>query len=146
MKLETSQDLLLRVLKQHTWSWYRLAKELPAHENTVANWRHGRTIVDKKFAPRLADLLGEPAEYVLACLEADREEDAQLQEVWSRIAEKFRGHVASILLATMLVSGVGTAAKTEAAEPSPVGGVHDTVCYDKSTYRSQVQMSRLRRG
>lgn len=121
MKLETSQDLLLRLRVQNNWSWYRLAKELPAHENTVGNWRHGRTIVDRRFAPRIAELLGESAEYVLACIEADREQDAAMREVWERIAEKFRGHAASILLVSALMLGVGNAGKTEAAEPSAAG-------------------------
>lgn len=134
MKLETSQALLLRLRAQKNWSWYRLAKELPAHENTVRNWRHGRTIVDRRFAPRIAELLGESAEYVLACLEADREQEPELQEVWQRIGAKFRNHAASVLLAVMLVFGVGNAGKAGAAEHSPTGG-SDTRMYIKSNRR-----------
>lgn len=123
MKLETSQALLLRVRAAHDWSWYRLAKELHAHENTVYGWKRGATVVDRKFAPRLAELLGESAEYVLACLEADREQDTELQKVWERIGSKFRGHAASIVLVGALVLGVGNATKAEASDGHAAGAV-----------------------
>ncbi len=126
MKLETSQDLLLRVRAQHNWSWYRLAKELPAHANTVANWRHGRTIVDRRFAPRLAELLGESAEYVLACVEADREQDAEMLKVWERIGAKFRSHAASVLLVGLGLLGVGNPIPAEAFEGHAQG---DARCF-----------------
>lgn len=102
MKLETSADLLERVRAKHGASWYRLAKMLPAHENTVYSWKAGHTIVDRKFAPRLAALLDEPAEYVLACLEHEKEQSAEVRKLWARIAAKFRSHAASILLAVLL--------------------------------------------
>lgn len=121
MKLETSQDLLNRVRAKQNASWYALARLLGTHPNTVYNWKGGHTVVDRKFAPRIAELLGESAEYVLACLEADREQDAEMQKVWERIATKFRGHAASVLLVTALVFGVGNATKAEASETSPAG-------------------------
>ncbi len=121
MKLETSQDLLNRVRAKQGASWYGLAKLLSTHPNTVYNWKGGHTVVDRKFAPRIAELLGESAEYVLACIEADREQDAEMQKVWERIAAKFRSHAASILLAAALVLGVGNAGKAEAAEHSSAG-------------------------
>lgn len=121
MKLETSQDLLNRVRAKHHASWYGLQKLLGTHKNTVYSWKGGHTVVDRKFAPRIAELLGESAEYVLACLEADRERDAEMLKVWERIGAKFRSHAASILLAIMLVFGVGSAGKAEAAT-SPTEG------------------------
>ena len=127
MKLETSQDLLNRVRAKQGASWYGLAKLLSTHPNTVYNWKGGHTVVDRKFAPRIAELLGESAEYVLACIEADREQDAEMQKVWQRIASKFRSHAASILLAGALMLGVGNAVKTEAAEPSSTGGTDATM-------------------
>lgn len=117
MKLETSQDLLNRLMAKQGWSWYRMAKELPAHENTVYSWKGGHTIVDRKFAPRIAELLGEPAEYVLAILEAEREQSAEVLKVWKRIAERFRS-TASILLVCL---GLMTAPETRAAQMLDVG-------------------------
>lgn len=119
MKLETSQDLLNRVRAKHHASWYGLAALLHTHKNTVYNWKGGHTVVDRKFAPRIAELLGESAEYVLACLEADREQDAEVLKVWEKIALKFRSHAASVLLVSALMFGVGNAGKAEASEASP---------------------------
>jgi plasmid maintenance system antidote protein VapI len=119
MKLETSHELLERLRAKSGSSWYGLAGVLGAHQKTIANWKNGRTVIDKKFAPRLATLLDEAPEYVLACLEAEREPDAEVRKLWQRIAAKFRSHAASILLATMLVLGVGSAEKAEAATHSP---------------------------
>ncbi|MGH8323653.1 MAG: hypothetical protein ACRETD_07625, partial [Steroidobacteraceae bacterium] len=58
---------------------------------------------------------------VLACLEADREQDAHMLKVWERIAAKFRSHAASVLLVSMLVSGVGSPTPAEASEGSRAG-------------------------
>jgi hypothetical protein len=121
MSLETSQQLLERLRAMKGTSWYGLSKLLGAHLNTVYSWKGGHTIVDRKFAPRLALLLDEPAEYVLACIEAERETDPEVKKVWQRIAAKFGSHAASILLATMLVSVVGSAGKAEASEASTTG-------------------------
>jgi hypothetical protein len=98
MKLETSVELLERVRAAEKVSWWKLPRVLDASESTVKNWKHRRTTVDRRFAPRIAELLGEPPEYVLACLEADREQDAEVLKVWHRIAAKFRSNAASILL------------------------------------------------
>lgn len=135
MKLETSQDLLERLRARHTWSWYRLAKELHAHENTVRNWRHGRTIVDRRFAPRIAELLGESAEYVLVCLEADRERDTEVLKVWERMAAKFRSHAASVLLVGLALLGVGNATPAEAFDGHGQGDVRGYVYYVSSRRR-----------
>jgi hypothetical protein len=106
MKLETSQDLLNRVRAKHGASWYGLQKLLDVHKNTVYSWKGGHTIVDRKFAPRIAELLGESAEYVLACLEAEREQSAEVLKLWRRIAERFRS-TASILLVGLVGVGAG---------------------------------------
>jgi hypothetical protein len=102
MRLETPIDLLERLRAQQGSSWYALAPVLGCTRHTVANWKNGRTSVDRKFAPRIAELLHEPAEYVLACLEADREQDAEVLKVWRRIAERFRSK-ASILLVGLVL-------------------------------------------
>lgn len=112
MKLETPIDLLERLRAQRGSSWYALAPVLGCTTHTVANWKNGRTSIDRKFAPRIAELLEEPAEYVLACLEADREQDAEMKKVWRRIAERARS-TASILLVCL---GLMTAHESRAAQ------------------------------
>jgi len=119
MRLETSQDLLERLREKYGTSWYGLGRLIGVHENTITNWKGGRTIVDRRFAPRIAHLLDEPTEYDVACLEAQRETEPDMKKVWERIAQKFRSHAASVLLVSALMFGVGSAGKTEAAEHSP---------------------------
>jgi transcriptional regulator with XRE-family HTH domain len=114
MKLETSQELLERVRARHGSSWYGLARLLPASVSSVANWKNGRSTIDRKFVTRVAELLDESPEYVLLCLEAEREPSADLRKVWQRIAAKFRSHAASILLASVGLLGVGSPAPSHA--------------------------------
>jgi transcriptional regulator with XRE-family HTH domain len=118
MRLETSQDLLERVRARHSCSWYALAGLLGTHKNTVYNWKGGHTIVDRKFATRIAELLGEPAEYVLACIECEREQDVSARKLWRSIAEKFRAHAASVLLAALAITVAGKPEISAAAAPS----------------------------
>ena len=119
MKLETSVELLERVRAAQGVSWWKLQDVLDASESTVKNWKRGRTTIDRRFATRIAELLHEPAEYVLACLEADREQDAELRKVWRRIGERFRS-TASILLVGLVGVGFGAlpAQQVRAADPS----------------------------
>ena len=114
MKLETSHDLLERLRAKYGSSWYGLATVLGAHEKTISNWKNGRTVVDRKFAPRIADLLEESPEYVLACLEAEREGDTEVRKLWQRIAAKFRSRAASILLCGVGLTALGSPTPSEA--------------------------------
>lgn len=116
MKLETSHDLLERLRAKYGSSWYGLATVLGAHEKTISNWKNGRTVVDRKFAPRIADLLEESPEYVLACLEAEREGDAEVRKLWQRIAAKFRSRAASILLTGLTTALLTSPGKSQAFE------------------------------
>jgi len=117
MKLETSRDLLERVRARHHSSWYGLIKLLPASESSVANWKNGRSTVDRKFVTRIAELLDEPAEYVLACVENDRTPEPEVRQMWRRIAERFRSP-AIILLAVL---GLSTAPRGAGATELDVG-------------------------
>lgn len=139
MKLETSQDLLSRLRAKHGSSWYGLAALLGTHTNTVYNWKGGHTVVDRKFAPRIAELLGESAEYVLACLEADREQDAEVLKVWRRIAERFRTP-ASILLVAL---GLFAAPRGASATVLDVGLAGD--CQTNGLYIMRNSRRRVRR-
>jgi transcriptional regulator with XRE-family HTH domain len=121
MRLETSLQLLERVRATHNVSWYRLARMIPTSESTIANWKNGRTGIDQRFVTRIAELLEEPPEYVLACIEAERAQSPELVKIWRGIAEKFRTHAASILLVGLALLGVGNAGKAEAARHSPTG-------------------------
>jgi hypothetical protein len=122
MKLETSRDLLERIRAKHNnVSWYRLQRMVPTSETTMANWKNGRSSIDRKFVTRIAALLEEPPEYVLACVENERTPDADVQKLWHRIATKFRSHAASILFVLCLSSG-GSALLPQQVRAAPPEG------------------------
>lgn len=107
MRLETSQQLLERVRATlgDDVSYYRVSKVIGATDGTIANWRHGRSGIGREYVTRVAELLGERPEYVLACVEHEREQDAGARKLWERIAAKFSSRAASIVLA--LLAGFG---------------------------------------
>ena len=138
MKLETSVELLERVRAAEKVSWWKLPRVLDASESTVKNWKRGRTTIDRKFAMKIAEILNESPEYVIACIEGERETHADVLKVWERIAAKFRSKVASVLLAGALVLGVGNAGKAEASALYPARG-SDAAMYIMLNVRREVQ-------
>jgi hypothetical protein len=110
MALETSLDLLNRIRARHDdASWYRLARIIQTSESTVNNWKHGRSAIGREYVTRIAELLEEPAEYVLACVEHEREQDAGARKLWKRIAERFRSPASILLVALGLMTVHGKA-------------------------------------
>lgn len=107
MRLENSQQLLERVRASlgSNVSYYRVSKAIGATDATIANWRHGRSGIGREYVTRVAELLNEAPEYILACVEHEREPDAGAKKLWRRIAEKFSSHAASILLGTAVFLG-----------------------------------------
>jgi len=128
MKPETSTELLERVRAKSGCSWWALPKVLGVSESTVKNWKRGRTIVDRRYAPRIAALLDEPAEYVLACLEAERESDPAVRRVLERIAAKF---AASILLPAILTALLAKPGISRADAPLAVSSEPPSAYYGK---------------
>ena len=128
MPLETSRQLLERLRAKTGASWYGLAGLLSTHKNTVYNWKGGHTVVDRRFAPRIAELLEESPAYVLACLEAEREQDASVRKVWKSIADAFRSNAASVLLSTVAVLGLSALPSQEVGAAPASGGPSNT-CY-----------------
>ena len=121
MRLESSQELLERLRAAYDGaSYYRIAKLIGCSEPAVAHWKHGRSGIGREYVTRVAELLGEPPEYVLACVEHEREQDPGAKKLWQRIAAKFRSHAASILL-VLFVGTVGSAPTV-----TPVSGAPDT--------------------
>lgn len=120
-KLETSLELLERVRAKHGASWYRLAQLLDTHTNTVYNWKGGHTIVDRKFATKLAVLLEESPEYVLLCLEHERETSPEVRKIWRRLAAMIAQPAASILFGTVVVLGSTALPSQRVAASMPEG-------------------------
>jgi hypothetical protein len=126
MKLETSVELLERVRAVQGVSWWKLPGVLEASESTVKNWKRGRTTIDRKFATRIADILHEPPEYILACIEGEREASPELRKLWRRIAERFRSTAAIILLAGLGLLTVHGKASAAMLDVELVGNVKPT--------------------
>lgn len=94
---------------------YQLFKALGWKQTTVSSYRRGRSAMAGPHAIRVADELGLPREYVLACMEAERENNDQVADVWRELAHRLRGIAASILLALLLGVGLLGYAKTALA-------------------------------
>src|SRR6267142_4341233 len=133
MKLETTQDILERLRARFEGcSYYRLSKTLGISEPTIANWKHGRSGIGREHVTRVAEALDESAEYILACVEHEREQDAGAKKLWQRIAAKFRTRAASILLAGVVLVGLEKPISVEAHALSAEGSCAESVYYGKS--------------
>ena len=93
MKTPTKTVEFIDLLKaRRGWtSDYRVAKELGWKQQTLSNYRSGRTSMSGPHALRVAQELEMPEAYVLACVEAEREPAADVARVWRAIAETLRG-------------------------------------------------------
>lgn len=76
---------------------YALAKLLRVRQQTVSNYRNGRTRVNDEIAVRIAHMLGRPAAPLLAELAAERAKHPDVAKVWKeassvlgRVLEKAR--------------------------------------------------------
>lgn len=61
---------------------YALAKLLNVRQQTVSNYRSGRTQMSDEIALRVAEALGRPAAAVLAQLAAERAKNPEVAKVW----------------------------------------------------------------
>lgn len=84
---------------------YRVAKELGWKQQTLSNYRSGRTSMSGPHALKIAHELEMPAAYVLACVEAEREPAAEVAKVWRAIAESLSG-IAGRAAAVILVGSM----------------------------------------
>lgn len=136
--MQTVDKLLDAVKKQHAIkSDYKLAQFLELTQNTIANYRHGRSRPDDKTLARLADLGGvNPAEIdVLAAqLQAERATNEDARMMWKRIAQRLQAgavHVA-VLVAVSLVGFTSTPNAGAEVLPPAAGLNSQSVYYVKS--------------
>jgi transcriptional regulator with XRE-family HTH domain len=102
--LRTTNDFLdaVKSLKKIE-SDYALAKFLDVKPNTVSTYRHGKSFLDDEVCFRVADALGMPAEYVTACIHAERAKTDRARTVWTHVAAAF-GTAAVLLLAVGILA------------------------------------------
>lgn len=58
------------------------------------------------MAIKVADELGMPHAYVVACIELEREKSEPVRRVWKAIAETFAGKAAAVILSCLLLAGL----------------------------------------
>lgn len=90
--LPATADEFLDALKvrKGVTSDYELQIAMGWRQNSMSAWRTHRQLMTARFGVRIADELGLPRPYVLACLEAAREKDKTIAGVWLEIAKRYR--------------------------------------------------------
>ncbi|HZT04327.1 MAG TPA: hypothetical protein VFA39_18920 [Steroidobacteraceae bacterium] len=101
---------------------YQLWKALGWKQATMSSYRCGRTAMSGAHAIRIADELTLPRAYVLACMEAERENDDQVADVWQELARRLKGAAAIILIALLFGGGAKNAIAAGVSAPSSAIG------------------------
>src|SRR5258708_39428796 len=103
----TCRDLLDEIKRKHGLrSDYALAKHLGVRVQLISNYRNRRSFPDEDMACRLADELGLPRGYVLACMAAERAQRAEkdaLADTWRDLAKKMGATVGAVLVGLVLI-------------------------------------------
>lgn len=90
--MQTIDQFLNGMREKHRLSSdYGLAKHLGVRVQVISNYRNKRSLPDEVMASRIADELGLPRGYVLACIAAERASKAEnptLAETWRDVADK----------------------------------------------------------
>lgn len=125
----TTRDFLERLRAQileedpelGTVSTYRLALVLDCEWSTVRRWLKGEGTFSHKLAYKIADRLGLPPEYVVACVENERTDDPMLKTMWTRIAEVALHTRRAAAWATItLIAGLGLLTASRPVQAQPV--------------------------
>lgn len=98
---------------------YKLAKALGCTDNTVANWRHGRSRPDDESALTLAEWAGFDPCLVLAGIHASRLTNDRVKTVWAQIAtrlEKASGVAAAVILSVLFSGGPDAGAQAKSGD------------------------------
>lgn len=87
--MNTISDLIDRAkAASHLPSDYAVAKRIGVHPSEIYAWRRGRYHCPQKHVMALAEMAGEPLEYWLALLEAERAPSDKLSQAWRDIADR----------------------------------------------------------
>lgn len=121
-----SADYLDRVkAEKQISSDYALAKALGVQESALANYRHGRRVMDTYTAARVAELLRLDPMEVIAAAQVEREKDATKRAYWAdwlkRFAPDARAVVPAILgLTCTMMSAYISESDTAISSPAPL--------------------------
>jgi hypothetical protein len=70
---------------------YRLAKVIRKNQQTISNYRVGRSLPDAEIVIKLCELSGEDPGLMLALIEEARAKDDKAQAMWHSIAARLQG-------------------------------------------------------
>jgi hypothetical protein len=101
MNNETNKLLDRAAKKLPTESDYSIANALGVSRAAVSKWRLGRNHMADTAAMKLAEILGEPSEVVLALVAADRSSDPGAKKTWTNMAKKLRATAAATTMAAL---------------------------------------------
>lgn len=101
MNIETNRLLDRAAKKLPTESDYSLSKALGVSAAAVSKWRSGRNHMADTAAMKLAEILGEPTDAILALVAADRTSDPAAKKQWTNMARKLRATAAATTLAAL---------------------------------------------
>lgn len=104
--MHTTNDLLDAVKQKYGISSdYKLRTFLGVSQNTLPNYRHGRSRPDDDMALKLADLLELDPLYVIACVNAERAQEGRLQRMWEALAKRSMKGAVVVALVGLGVTG-----------------------------------------
>ncbi|HEX3912688.1 MAG TPA: DUF3693 domain-containing protein [Steroidobacteraceae bacterium] len=101
MNKETNKLLDRAAKRLPTDSDYNLANALGVSRAAVSKWRSGRNHMADTAAMRLAAILDEPTDAILALVAADRTSDPAAKKQWTNMASKLRASAAAVSIAAL---------------------------------------------
>ncbi len=141
--MKSVPHLLDAIKKQHAISSdYKLSLYLDLREQTIANYRHGRTLPDASGCAKIAAALGIDADLLTVEIEAQRAKTDDARRLWERVAQRLQMGFASCKLLALIAmfSIAGAALPAWAAVGFISFSVEQSVYYvkrrlDRSYYR-----------
>ncbi len=104
--MQTTREFIEAIRAKHDGcSYYRVTQILEVVPSAIRRWRSGQGGFANDVGLRVAKELNLSPAYVLACLESEREQSAEVRPVWAAIAKKFAGKSAGILVAGFVALG-----------------------------------------
>lgn len=85
-------------------SYYRLARVIDISDQSLTEWRKGKTPNDE-HAAKLAEMAGLDTGFVLACMAAERAKDDSLKSVWANIAKRLETALPAVFLLILSMLG-----------------------------------------
>lgn len=132
--MQTVPQLLDAIKKKHgITSDYKLALFTGIREQSIGNYRHGRTLPDAGACAKLAVAAGMDADVLSVQIEAQREKTEDARQLWSRVAQRLQMGSANVeilaLIAIFLLASF--AQPVQHAIESAIGGFGQSVYYVK---------------